>query len=52
MSTKTNLSKPHKCLFANCKGTLLDPPESYGKYAYWWGDTVTKDQGWHNKPKY
>jgi len=43
-----DLSKPHKCFTAKCKGTLVDPPNTYGKWAYWWGDG---SNGWHNSPK-
>lgn len=48
MSTKNDISKPHKCLVKTCKGRLLEPIENYGKWAYWHGDG--HPIGWHSKP--
>jgi hypothetical protein len=43
------LDVDHKCVAAKCPGVLVDPPESYGKWAYWWGNEKGR-RGWHNKP--
>jgi len=43
----SNLDKPHKCVFAKCKGRLKDPKENYGHWAYW--DHINKN-GWLAKP--
>jgi hypothetical protein len=30
----------------------VDPKDSYGKYAYWWGKVDhPRDSGWHNAPR-
>ena len=42
------LYTPHKCRVENCKGRLVDPPETYSKWAYWWG---LPHRGWRNKPQ-
>jgi hypothetical protein len=49
MSNKTgkSLNTDHKCLARKCKGTKVDPPESYGTWAYWWAATKN---GWHSQP--
>lgn len=52
MSSKKDLSKPHRALTAKLKGTMVDPPETYGTWAYWWGDVENpRDSGWHNAPR-
>lgn len=46
------LDEEHRCIAAKCKGRLHDPPESYGRYAYWrngpagwkWYATPSKSQ--------
>ncbi|QIG71219.1 hypothetical protein EVB32_112 [Rhizobium phage RHph_TM39] len=52
MSSRQDLSTPHRCLVSKCKGSLVDPKDSYGKYAYWWGKVDhPRDSGWHNAPR-
>ena len=48
MSTSQDLTRPHKCVAAKCKGVLLEPIENYGYWAYWHGEG---SKGWHSKRK-
>jgi hypothetical protein len=48
MSSRKKIDEDHKCVASKCKGILVDPPESYGHWAYWYGD---KKDGWHSKPQ-
>lgn len=47
MSCKQDVTKPHKCIFSKCKGTLRDPVASYGYWAYW---RTTGAGGWYATP--
>ena len=46
MSTKQDVSKPHKCVATKCPGTLRDPISSYGYWAYW----RPAQSGWYATP--
>lgn len=52
MTTRKNLlSRDHKTRTEKCKGRMVDPPESYGKWAYWWAGSSIQDRGWRNRPR-
>lgn len=42
--------RDHKTRTATCKGVLVDPPHTYGEWAYWWANSTLEEAGWHNAP--
>jgi hypothetical protein len=50
MSSKQDLSKPHRCIFKKCKGVIREPADRYGYWAYWLGSSDPKLIGWWATP--